>query len=134
MLQLIFGKNLTEKLRVIDTDKEDAIKSRDVLQKEVSRLQVEVEQLKSKKKIEEEDIKHMIKMQEEALAVEKQRYELKLMQEKDTAIARVKDEYRQKLEGWLIDKNKESDSRFQMILERLPNVNMSIKQSTRGSK
>lgn len=134
MLQVFLGKNLTEKLRLIDADKEDAIKTRDALQKEVSGLKLQVEELRSKKKIEEEDIMHMIKMREEALAIEKQRFELQMTQEKDAAIASVKDAYREKLEGWLIDKNKESDNRFEQILERLPNVNMSIKQDSRRGK
>lgn len=128
MIQILLGKNLTEKLRVIDTDKENQLKSVDRLTKEISDLTSEIDRLKSKKKIEEEDLKHMLKIQEERLALEKQKFEVQKEREKDTAIAKVKDEYRDKLEQFLVQKNKESDQRFTEILAHLPDVSMAITQ------
>jgi len=132
MLQILLGKNLTEKLRVIDHDKELQLKSVDSLTKEISSLNIEIDRLKSKKKIEEEDIKHMLKLQEERMSLEKEKFKVQMEREKDAAIAKVKDEYRDKLEQFLVQKNKESDQRFTEILARLPDVNMSITQGRKG--
>lgn len=129
MFQIITGKNLIEKLRIVDRDKESLIKTNEQLAKEAADLRLEVQGLKTKRKIEEEDIKHMLKMKEEALAIEKQKFELATEKAKNAEVAQVKDNYRDKLEAFLVQKNNEGDKRFAEILERLPNVTMAIKQN-----
>lgn len=126
MIQVIFGKNLAEKLRVIEQEKEDLVKSRDKLRDEISSLKAEVRDLQLKRKIEEEDIKHMIKLEREQLELEKQKFqnqqELKTMQE----IGKVRAEYAVKIENHLISKNDEANERYSQILERLPNISMEL--------
>lgn len=126
MFQIIFGKNLAEKLKAIDEEKEYLLKTISSLRSEEIKLKSQIEELKSKKKIEEEDIKHMIKMREEMFSIEKQKFEARVEKEKDSEIAKVKDAHRDKLEKFLVDKNKEADARFAEILARLPNINMEI--------
>lgn len=129
MLTIIFGrKNLADKIQAIETEKNDLLKQIWQLKDDKDKLGREIDTLKSKKKIEEEDIKHMIKIKEEAFEIQKQKYSMDNDKKRDDAIGKIKDEYRDKLENWLIQKGKESDQRFVEILARLPNVNMEIKR------
>jgi len=93
-------------------------------------LKEEVEDLKIKKKIETEDIKHMVKMKEEKNDLEFQKKVMEKEQEKQAAIATVKDEYRNKLEKNLIAQKDDIKEMYSQILKRLPDVNarLTIKQ------
>jgi len=97
---------------------------RDTLRDQVRNLKDELAGLQSKKKIEEEDIKHMVRLKEERLEVKSQKMELTMEQEKQAAIAEVKDTYRDKLEARLETEVENIKEMYGQILERLPNVNI----------
>ena len=90
-------------------------------------LRGKLKEVQQDKKLEEEDIKHMIKMREEAFEVDKQKFELKCEREKDAAIAKVKDDHRDKLEELLHGQIKDGKELYSEILSRLPNVNVRLK-------
>lgn len=100
---------------------------RDKLREQVRSLKDDIESLKSKKKIEEEDIKHMVRLKEERMEVANQKKELEMEREKDTAIAAVKDDYRDKLEGRLEKEVVNMKEMYGQILERLPNISAKVK-------
>lgn len=98
------------------------------LKDEKDSLNRELASLKNDKKIAEEDIKHMVKMKEEKNALEFERKVLDNERVKEAAIAKVKDEYRDKLEKRLELEVTNIKEMYGQILERLPNVSMRIKE------
>lgn len=97
------------------------------LEEEKEILTEEVAILKLKKKIEDEDIKHLVKMTKEKQAIEAERKDMardKLMAEE---IAKIKDEYRDKLEKDLRDRGTEIKGMYGEILARLPNITARLK-------
>ena len=100
---------------------------RDKLREEVRVLKDDIASLKSKKKIEEEDIKHMVRLKEERMEVANEKKLLQMEREKDSSIAEVKDDYRDKLEGRLEKEVTNMKEMYGQILERLPNINVKAK-------
>jgi hypothetical protein len=97
------------------------------LEEERRVLKEEVENLKLKKKIEEEDIKHMVRIKEERLAIDHERKIIELEKKTQDEIAKVKDGYRDKVEGNLEKQIERSEQMYSEILERLPNINVNMK-------
>lgn len=96
------------------------------LQNEVNELTMEIDRLKARKETEELELKHMVKMKEEKMELESQKFKLKCESEKEKAIAKVKDEYRDKLEQRLIKETENIKEMYSEILQRLPNVNAKL--------
>jgi len=96
----------------------------ETLQLEKMGLKEEVADLKLKKKMEEEDIKHMIKIDRERKDIEIEKEKLKLEGEKASAIAEVKDTYRDKTEAQLEKQLGNMKDMYGEILTRLPNYNV----------
>jgi len=92
-----------------------------------TKLKEDVADLKLKKKIDEEEIKQMVNMKEEKLKIEFKKKEMDLEAKKNEEVAIVKDEYRDKLETFLIKKSDDLKEMYGEILERLPNVNLKMK-------
>ena len=93
-------------------------------------LKTENKTLKVKRQIDEEQIAHKIKMREEQVDLD---YKKKLQAaeaKKQEDVAKVKDEYRDKLENELKKRGDELKEMYKQILERLPNVNMAIRQKS----
>ena len=111
---------------------DDLIGEKSRLKESMSDLKSEVKQLKQDRKIEEEDIKHMIKMREEAVEVEKQKFEMTCERKKDTEVAAVKDEHRDKLEALLQNQIKDGKELYTEILARLPSINVRMKGDVNG--
>jgi len=97
------------------------------LEKERKKLREEVEDLKLKRKIEDEDIKHLVKLSKEKQAIELQKKEMVLEKEKNEVIAKVKDDYRNKLEGFLNQQKNDIKDMYGEILKRLPDINVRLK-------
>lgn len=97
------------------------------LKKERGELKEKVEGLKLKKKIEEEDIKHMVTMKEERLALDHEKKVAETEKLKDAEIAKVKDEYRDKIEKNLEQQKNDVKAMYAEILQRLPDVNVKLK-------
>lgn len=95
--------------------------------KKITELECELERLQARKKTEEQELKHMIKMKEEKMQLELDQKKYALQAEKDQEVAKVKDEYRDKLEARLIKETENIKGMYSEILERLPNVNASLK-------
>lgn len=126
----MFGKLLKsaqERANELEERNDELEKEIEKLRKERMSLKDEVEDLKIQKKVSEEDIKHMTKMKEEKLDIAHQKNKLQLEQEKNEAVAKVKDEYRDKLEKRLETEVTNIKEMYGQILERLPNVNMRLK-------
>jgi hypothetical protein len=104
----------------------DLSKSIADLKKEKTDLTDKVEKLKLDAKIADEDIKHMVKMKEEKLDLEHQKKVVALEKEKADAIAKVKDEYRNKMEERLIKEGENIKEMYEAILQRLPDVNVML--------
>lgn len=111
----------------IESSIEDLLEEKIQLKDSVVELRGKLKEVQQDKKLEEEDIKHMIKMREEAFEVDKQKFELKCEREKDAAIAKVKDDHRDKLEELLHGQIKDGKELYSEILSRLPNVNVRLK-------
>ncbi len=95
---------------------------------EIPNLKREIKKLESQRKIEDEEIKHMLKMKEEREALEREKFETKCTREKDDEIAKVKDEYANKLRDRLEQDIERGDARFVQILQRLPTATIEMKE------
>ena len=94
------------------------------LEKDKRTLKDELEDLKHQKKLESEDIKHMVKINNERKDIELEKEKAKLEREQATAIAKVKDDYRDKTEKQLEKQLTNMKDMYGEILERLPNYNV----------
>ena len=74
----------------------------------------------------EEDIQHMVKMKEEKNALELEKEKIRLQGEQAERIAKVKDEYRDKVEKGLEKQNDNLKTMYGQILERLPDVKVKL--------
>jgi len=97
------------------------------LQDEVLDLKQDLALVRNKKKMEEEDIKHMVKMSKEKNEIELKKKIMDVEREQQLAIAKVKDEYRDKLEKRLKTEVDNIKEMYGQILERLPNVTARLK-------
>ena len=95
--------------------------------KQIRSLREEVADLKLQRKIEDEDIKHMVKIKEGQLDIEFEKRKLQRDRECDAYVTDVKNEYRNKLEGFLKDQVKDVKEMYGQILKRLPDVNVRLK-------
>jgi hypothetical protein len=108
---------------------EKLLRSTSELQTEKQRLTEEVERLKLDAKIKEEDIKHMVKMKGERQELEFKKRVMDVEKEKADAIARIKDENRDKMEERLIKEGDNIKEMYSEILKRLPDVNVSLRNT-----
>lgn len=97
------------------------------LKEKIAEKNAELHEVTLKKKAEDDQLKHMIKMKEEKIEVEKEKFQAKLAREKDQAVAKVKDEYRNKIEDNLNGQIKSTEKLMKDILDRLPNVTARLK-------
>ena len=111
------------------TDEIDALKAETKgLREEKRQLEDDLRDIRGKHKIEEQQTKHLVKMREEQLQVELDRKTLDLEREKEAKIAKVKDDYRDKMEKQLSNETDRITKMYEQILQRLPDVNLAIKQ------
>ena len=106
------------------------------LKKERRELKDQIADLKHEKKITEEDIKHMVRIREERIEVENEKKNLERDREKEQEIAKVKDEYRDKLEERLHKEVENMKEMYTQILQRLPTVEVAQShniEETRGA-
>ena len=104
---------------------------RDRLQQELSSVKDELDELRRLKKHEAEDIAHLVKIKESKLELE---FEKKVQANdalREQAIAKVKDEFRDKLEKQLREETKNIREMYTEILARLPNLNAKMHIETR---
>ncbi len=118
--------------------KRDSLKTKLELEEEISDLKISVSelniehdealaQIKQNRKIADEDIKHMVKMKEERMGLEQEKKFHECEKERDTAVALVKDQYRDKMEERLKTETTQIKEMYGQILKRLPNVNVRMK-------
>lgn len=113
---------------------EQYIKDVDRLTAEITKLQSEkilaqeqLEKAKLDHKITVEDIKHMQKMLDEKNKLELDRKVFEAEKKASEKIDKIKDEYKDKLEKDLMERQKEITQLYEKIMEALPNVNVSLK-------
>lgn len=99
----------------------------------------ELEDVKLKKRLEAEEIKHMQRINEEKMKIELENEKTRLNKEFAENIAKFKEEQRQELVNSLKDFHKKMEDRFcnelvnmkeiyNMLTEKLPNVNYNIEK------
>jgi len=108
-------------------DIEDNEISLNILTKQKIELNNEIEELKLKRKIEEEDLKHLIKIREERLEIEFEKRKLTADAKHQEEIHKVSNEYRTKVEKFLIENVEKSERMYSELLVRLPDVNVRLK-------
>jgi len=130
--EIMMFKN--KRLQYAEKKADKLSESNDRLEKEIESLRDEkiklhekVEILKVEKKTSEEDIKHMMRKKEEMLELKFQKKELENEKKKNDEVAKVKDQYRDKLEVRLETEVTNIKEMYGQILERLPNVNVKMK-------
>lgn len=121
---MFFNKIVNEKVTELEGETKGLKRTIKGLETEKKELKEEVGDLKLKKKMEEEDIKHMIKIDRERKDIALEKEKLKLTGEKDSAIAKVKDTYRDKTEKQLEKQLTDMREMYGEILTRLPNYNV----------
>ena len=121
---------LKTRVKELEGEHEKAFQEKLRLKEEVAELKVqkkqETEELKLAHKTAEEDIKHLVKLHDEKKLVEFERKALEMERKKDEEIAKVKDEYRDKMEKQLAEETKNIRGMYTEILARLPNVNVKL--------
>jgi chromosome segregation ATPase len=128
-MNFMFGRaaRLEKRVESLEKEIERLRTERDELDDKNFGLRSELKDLRHQKKVEEEDLKHMVKIKEEKLDIEHQKKGIQLERAKDTEVAKVKDEYRNKIEKGLEERNAEIRKMYSEILERLPNVSVRLK-------
>ena len=100
---------------------------RDGLTDENRKVKDELAELKQKRKMEDEDIRHLVKIKEEKLDLNHQKKVVESERQQQEAIAKVKDEYRDKQESTLQKQIEDGKKMYAEILARLPNVSVRLK-------
>lgn len=124
---------------------EEPVDEAAILRGKVQDLKNEIKVLKLEHKMQEEDTKHMVKLKEDRLKdeydrknhrleVDFEKKELELRRECDQEIAKVKDEYRQKMETALKEQMDGVKDMYGQIVEQLPDVNYAIQHDIGGGK
>ena len=114
------GKDIIEKLESYETEIKD-------LRDKKHGLELDIEKIKLEKKNEMEETKHLVKLRDEKRELEFKGKEMDIEAEKERAIAKVKDEYRDKLEKRLITETENIKEMYGQILERLPSIKVGLK-------
>lgn len=121
----MFGLKLVKKDLAFEIEKHEvAIK---VLREEKHSLSLEIEKVKLEKKNEMEETKHLVKLRDEKREIEFKRKEMDIDALKADVIAKVKDEYRDKMEAQLKTETENIKTMYGQILERLPNIRVGLK-------
>ena len=100
--------------------------TRDDLKCKVEQLEKQIRGLEHDHKLADEDIKHMVKIKEEQLEIV---FEKKMLdQERITqeSVARVKDQYQDKMEEHLTKQADNVRGMYDEILKRLPDINVEL--------
>jgi phosphoglycolate phosphatase-like HAD superfamily hydrolase len=102
---------------------------REVERKEAEKrvLKDDIADLKHKKKLEDEDIKHLVRLTKEKQEVEFERRVMTAEKEKDAAIAKVKDEYRDKVERQLSEQKNDIKGMYSEIMDLVPKIKVGLK-------
>ena len=124
--------NTKKKLAKLQQEKSDLDKVVENLRIDICAAKDQLAETQHKKKMEDEDIKHMVKMSKEKGEIELKKEVMKCQQEKETAIAKVKDEYRDKMEARLQTEVDNMKEMYGQILERLPNVTARLRGDING--
>lgn len=104
------------------------------LKTEIKSLREEKETLEFKKKMEEKEITHLVKMKEEKIKIETDQKSLELpkkFQEKEMLLQK---EYFEKVMKAVENGQKKMEDIYSKILDRLPNVNMRIIDSSHNER
>ncbi len=121
----MFGKKLVDADIAVKLDEyERNIKG---FREEQHSLTLHIEKLKLEKKNEMEETKHLVKLRDEKREIEFKKKEMDLEAAKATAIAEVKDTYRDKMESQLKNETENIKTMYGQILERLPNIKVGLK-------
>jgi hypothetical protein len=118
-----FDKRLTNAVKRAETLEGE----NETLRQQIAEAKGQLADLKATKQAEENEIKHGLKMERERMDLEKQKHEAKCEREKESAIALVKDQYRDKMENELREQIKRGESLYKEILGRLPDVNVKLR-------
>lgn len=129
-------KSLMEKTASAKNDLDEKEAKIISLNNQIDRLnlkkQIEVDKMNADRKIHDERMEHLVKLKTEAAATELERAKVTMQREKDEAIAEVKEEYRAKMEEQLEKRIIELKGMYSEVLERLPNVNASLKVNNKN--
>jgi predicted metal-dependent hydrolase len=91
------------------------------------KLKDQLAELEQKRKMEDDELRHLVKMKESELNMKHETLQLERDRAKDAEVAKVKDQYRDKLEAFLQQQVKDIKEMYGEILGRLPNVNVRLK-------
>lgn len=121
---------LEEVLKRVLNIKEAGKTQVDELKVQIKRLKEEKEELEFKKKMEEKEIAHLVKMKEEKIQMETKKRELELAKDFQQKEMALQVEYFDKVMNSVKEGQKKMEDIYGKILERLPNVNMTIRKGS----
>lgn len=119
----------------VDRAKTSAMEdNREILKMEISELKMELVQVKNKKKIEEEEIQHHLKLATERNSISLEKDIMANDKKTVNAIAKVKDEYRDKMEERQENELETIKEMYTQILELVPNLKatMHLREDRKG--
>lgn len=117
----LFGKSDDER-KVLGL--EEDIKT---LEEMVADAKKELAETKHKTKLEKENIQHLTRLNKEKDDVKFLKREQELIGEKQSAIAKVKDEYQDKVVKMMGEEKEGLMKMYEQILQRLPDINARLK-------
>jgi len=121
---MVISKNRFNRLL---TEAGDLCTQKEKLLDQLSKLRLDLKDLKLQKKIEIEDIQHMIRLKEERLDLAHEKKDLELQRKKDEEVFEIKNEYRDKVEKGLENSRVEMREMYTEVLARLPDVQVALK-------
>ena len=122
-----YKSDKSDKLNKLEGEKKALEIVIESLRSDVREAKDDLADTKHERKMSDEDIKHMVKIAKEKDALTLQKKVMDCDSEKEKAIAKVKDEYRDKMEERLQKEVEGIKEMYGQILERLPNVNARLK-------
>lgn len=116
-----------------DNDKAKILNLSDELTKlkeEKSNIKAELAELKQQKELEKMKIEHLVKMREEKNAIELEKAKIQMQSEFQEKTMELQKENHQSAVSFFETGKKEMKELYEKIMDRLPNVNMAIKQKS----
>lgn len=125
---ILTKSNLKDAINDIFGSSDDNIKTRRALEKEVLDLKRSIAELEHKKMLEEKEISHLVKMKEEKIQIETEKKRLELQGNFDKKVMELQKDYHEKVLALLQEEHGKMEDIYQKIMDRLPNVNVTMKR------
>lgn len=98
-----------------------------------SKKKIEIDEMKADRKLHDQELKHLVKIKTESLEIVHDKKVVELMREKNEEVAKIRDEYRDKIEKNLEGRIDELKEQTDKVMQFIPKVE-SMVSITQGNQ